>query len=258
MRNYFIIALLVFPGVFSCINTKRATYFNKIKDSVTYDSLQIPEHFIKPNDLLSINISSANPEAAKIFNQPNQSEIRSTTPTGDIVEPAGYLVNKNGSIQFLILGTIKAEGLTTHQLQEHIRNALLSRKLLLDPVVKVRFLNFKVTVLGEVARPTVITVPNEKITLLEALGLAGDITIFGKRSNVLVIREEAGKKVTKRINLNSYDLFKSPYYYLKSNDIVYIEPNKARIAGGTRFYQLLPTIISSFSVIIIVIDRLGN
>lgn len=256
MRNLLFFVILVLPLLSSCVNTRKAIYFNNLEDAASFNSIPIPELIIQPNDLLSITVNSINPDASKIFNLANQSEVRSSTPTGGVLEPAGYLVDTDGMIRFLMLGTIKAEGLTKKQLQEKIRGALIERKLLADPVVEVRFLNYKITILGEVTRPTVITVPNEKVTLLEVLGLAGDVTIYGKRSNVLVIREEAGKRITKRINLNSTELFNSPYYYLRPNDVVYIEPNKARVASATRLNQLLPIIISSLSMSIILYDRL--
>jgi polysaccharide export outer membrane protein len=137
----------------------------------------------------------------------------------------------------------------------------LEKKLLLDPIVSIRFLNFRVTVLGEVGKPTVIPIPNEKISLLEALGLAGDLTIYGNRANVMVIREDVlpGKKEQRsiaRVNLNSSELFTSPYYYLQSNDIVYVEPNKAKIASTSRAGQWLPVIFSGLSLAAIVADRL--
>ena len=110
--------------------------------------------------------------------------------------------------------------------------------------------------MGEVGKPTVINVPDERISLLEALGLAGDITVFGKKENVMVIREENGKKNLQRLNLNSSELFQSPYYYLKSNDIVYVEPNKARVASSTRSNQLLPILLSGLSFAAIIVDRL--
>lgn len=240
----------------SCVNTKRATYFNNLPDSAVFNKMPVPEVIIHRNDILSINVSSPNPDASKLFNLSNSPDIKTTTPSGDVVEPAGYLVDQDGNIRFLMLGTMKAEGLTRKQLQENIRSALLQKNLLLDPVVEVRLLNFKVTVLGEVTKPTVITVPNERITLMEALGLAGDATAFAKRNNVLVIREEDGKQITKRVDLNSTEIFSSPYYYLKSNDIVYVAPNRARVASATRLNQLLPSVISALSIAVIVWDRL--
>ena len=254
-----IILVVLFSPLFcSCVNTRKASYFTDLQDSSAFNELLVPEHFIQKNDLLSITVSSIDPEASKIFNMPNRPEVRSSTPTGDVMEPAGYLVDKHGFIRFLMIGNIKAEGLTKEQLQDNIRDEIVKQKLLLDPIVEVRHLNYRVTVLGEVARPTVITVPSEKITLLEALGLAGDMTIFAKRSDVLIIRTEGGKRITNRINLNNATLFDSPYYFLKPNDIVYVEPNKARVFNASRFNQFLPLIISSISVLVIVIDRVGR
>ena len=145
--------------------------------------------------------------------------------------------------------------MTKTELRDNITNLILSRKLLINPVVEIRFLNYEVTVLGEVAKPTVITVPSEKISLLKAIGLAGDLTIFGRRDNVLLIREQNGKKKTRHIDLNSANFFNSPYYYLQPNDVVYVEPNKAKVASAGRTQQLLPLLLSCLSIVVIVLDR---
>jgi polysaccharide export outer membrane protein len=154
------------------------------------------------------------------------------------------------------LGKLKAEGLTIKQLNENIIDSLNTKKLLVDPLVTIRFLNFRVTVLGEVGKPTVITVPNEKISILEAIGLAGDLTIYGKRDNVLLIREEEGKKIVRRIDLNSAAVLTSPFYYLKSNDVLYVEPDKNKVASVSSFRQLLPAYIAALTVIVVAADRL--
>jgi polysaccharide export outer membrane protein len=191
-----------------------------------------------------------------VFNRPIQAQVQTTTPTGELVQPAGYLVDQDGFIRFPQIGLVRAAGLTKKQLEESLRNTLIERKLLYDPILAIRVLNYRVTVLGEVARPTVVTVPTERITLLEALGMAGDATIFARRHNVMVIREEQGQRIAQRVDLNAAELFNSPYFFLRSNDVVYVEPNGARVFSATRFNQLLPAIISSFSVLVIVIDRL--
>jgi hypothetical protein len=149
MRKCFLWFFLLLPFLFACVNSKKVTYFADLKDSTAFSSLTIPEHIIQPNDLLSINVSSLDPTASEMFNKPNQNQMRTTTNNGDAVEPAGYLVNKAGFINFLMIGNIKAEGLTKDQLQENIRRAIVERKLLLDPVIEVRHLNYKVTVLPE-------------------------------------------------------------------------------------------------------------
>lgn len=251
--SYLLLSLLFFPA---CVNTKKVAYFNNIQDSEIEAGVMDLEPLIQKNDLLSISVSSLNPEASKIFNAPNISEAEGLDQTGRAMSISGYLVNKDGNIQFPFLGNIKAAGLTKRALQEEIAHSLVSKKLLIDPIVNIRYLNFRVTVLGEVARPAVVNVPSEKITLLEALGMAGDLTIFARRNNLLVIREEEGKKIVKRINLNSTALFTSPYYYLKPNDIVYVEPDKAKVATANPVRQWLPMVLSGLTVVVIGLDRL--
>jgi polysaccharide export outer membrane protein len=194
-----------------------------------------------------------NAEASAMFNPSSNNNIRSTTVTGSNSESGGYLVAVDGNIQLPVLGTVKATGLSKQELRDNITNLILSKKLLIDPTVEIRFLNFEVTVIGEVAHPTVITVPSEKISLLKAIGLAGDITVYGEKNNVLLIREENGVKETRHIDLNSSDFFNSPYYYLQPNDVVYVEPSRAKIATASRSTQWLPVIFSGLSVIAIII-----
>lgn len=227
----------------SCNTTKNVIYLDNIGDAQITKTIDDLEPVIQKNDLLSITVSSPNPTATQIFN--------TSGPTG----AAGFLVNQQGNIDFPLLGTLKAAGLTKKQLRESIAKAIVQNQLLIDPVVNVRYLNYKVTVLGEVAKPSVIAVQDERISLLEALGMAGDMTIYARRDNVLVIREEAGKRITKRLNLSSRDLFDSPYYYLKSNDIVYVEPGKARAASASNTRQWLPVIMSSLSFVSVVFYR---
>ena len=239
----------------SCANSRKTVYFNDQQDAILKSDNIPARNIIGPNDILSIAVTSLNPTATEIFNKPNNSFVSSTSVNGLSLQSPGYLVNDDGNIQFPVLGELKISGLTTNELRIKITDELKSRKLLVDPIVIVRQLNFKVSILGEVARPTVVNVPSEKISLLEALGLAGDITIYGKKDNVMIIREEDGVKKIKRINLNSSEVFSSDYYYLKSNDIVYVEANKAKVAGSTRSTQLLPIILSALSFGAIIIDR---
>ena len=239
----------------SCSNTKKIVYFNNVKDATFTSTGEDKPIIIKPNDILSITVSSLNAEASAPFNLQNNNVSRATTVNGSNTEAGGYLVNPDGTLELPILGTVKAAGFTKEQLRDNITNLILSKKLLVDPIVDIRYLNYEVTVLGEVARPTVIPVPNEKISLLKALGLAGDLTIYGKRDNVLLIREENGKKITRHIDLNSPDFFNSPYYYLQPNDVVYVQPNATKAATASRSQQYLPIIFSVLSVVAIVLDR---
>lgn len=255
LSNSYALYLLSLLVLSSCVSTKKSIYFPGATDGRITTKTPIPESVIQKNDILSIVVTSPNPEATAMFNQQVSGNFNQSLTT-DVASNTGYLVNSEGFIQFPILGNIKAEGLTKTALEAGIAATLLEKGLLRDPVVSIRFLNFRVTVLGEVNKPSVVTMPNEKLSLLEALGLAGDITIYGNRQNVLVIREENQQKVIKRLNLNSSELFTSPYYYLKSNDIVYVEPNKAKVASTSRASQWLPIVLSGLSFAAIVADRL--
>lgn len=240
----------------SCINEKKAIYFNDVNNESIQSKMDAIDPVIQKNDLLSISVSSLSPEASAVFNSPNTGGSSSFT-ANNINIPIGYLVGPEGFIQFPVIGNIKAAGLTKTQLRDTLTKLITEKKLLIDPIVNIRQLNFRVTVLGEVARPAVINVPSEKISLLEALGQAGDITIDAKRNNVLLIREENAEKITRRIDLNSKQFLSSPYYYLKSNDIVYVEPNKNRIANSSyrRSLQWLPIIASTLSLAVIIATR---
>ena len=247
------ILILTLATVSSCGNSRNVTYFPGVKDGSIQSNTPFPESVIQKSDILSITISSLNPDAAIIFNTPNSG---GSTPTGAAGAPVGYLVNTEGNITFPIVGAIKAEGLTKNQLKDNISKTLVDKKLLVDPIVTIRFVNFRVTVLGEVNKPTVVTVPNEKISLLEALGLAGDMTIYAKRTNVMIIRENNDVKTIKRLNLNSDELFTSPYYYLQSNDIVYVEPNSAKVANSSGGMQWVPIVLSGLSLVLIAATQL--
>jgi polysaccharide export outer membrane protein len=253
--SLYIVLLLLFS---SCVDSKKAIYFNNIRDT-TFKSLGADiQQVIQKHDLLSISVSSLNPEATFIFNTPNVPTITTGSSTGSAAgstQMTGYLVNQEGTIQFPVLGTINVAGLTKKVLTDTITNRLVYGKLLVDPIVTVRFLNFRVTVLGEVARPTVVSVPNERISILEALGIAGDLTIYAKRDNVLLIREENGNKMVKRVNLNSSEILSSPYYYLRTNDIVYVEPNTSRIASTERSQQLIPIAFSALSLLVVLFSN---
>ena len=241
----------------SCVSTQRTTYFNNAEDTTfATKPEEIADVPIMKSDILSVIISSANAEASAPFNTNNNYLSNSTTSAGTSTTAAGYLVNNDGFIQLPVLGNVKAAGVTKKQLRTDIINNILDKKLLIDPIVTIRHLNFEVTVIGEVEHPTVITVPNEKISLVKALGLAGDITIYGKKDNVLLIRENDGRRKVKRINLNSRNFLTSPYYYLQPNDVIYVEANKEKVAMASRNQQLLPTILSGLSVIAVVVSQL--
>jgi polysaccharide export outer membrane protein len=262
-----IIILLSAMCMTSCVNSKKVVYFNNIRDTTVANSFVNVEPVIQNSDLLNISVSSLNPEASAIFNSPNIATPVTTTSSGTTLTSSsvgggaqlmGYLVSPDGTVKFPIIGAIKAAGLTKRQLESNIADTLAARKLLVDPIVTVRFLNFRVTVLGEVSRPTTLQVANERISILEALGLAGDLTIYARRDNVLIIREEGDKKVFKRVDLHSQEILTSPYYYLKTNDIVYVEPRMEKVAAVSRSQQLLPIILSGISIVAVVVLHYVN
>lgn len=250
----FLLIIFITNLLFSCTSSKQIAYFNNQPEGIYDNKTPVLQQTIIPNDLLSITVSSLNPEASQIFNNPGTSSSPSAGTNAR--NSVGYLVEQEGTIQFPLLGKIQAAGLTKTELAEFLRKTLEDKKLLIDPIVVINFLNFRVTVLGEVSHPLVVSVPNEKISLLEAIGMAGDLTIFARRDNVLLIREEKGKRLLKRINLNSGDIFNSPFYYLKSNDIVYAEPNKSKVFNSSGFRELLPLTFSFLTTITLVLYRL--
>jgi polysaccharide export outer membrane protein len=250
------ITLFLITLTTSCVQTRYVSYLNNSLDTVYSKGTNQEELAIQKNDILSIHISSLNQEASEIFNSTNSQQINNSSNTGNSVLGSGYLVNMDGSIELPMIGNVKAEGLSKNELKTEITNSIIERKLLVNPIVNIRRINFEVTVIGEVGKPTVITVPNEKISLLKALGLAGDITIYGKKENVLLIREVDGKKKVTHLNLNSSDFLNSPYYYLMPNDIVYVEPNKNKLASVGRGRQLVPSLLSGLSVILIVLNNI--
>jgi polysaccharide export outer membrane protein len=225
----------------------------------TLTSNNVPQQsVIAPNDILSIYVTTPNPASAMVFNAPNLTSATANGASGSQIQSSGFLVDADGFIQYPIIGNIKVKGMTTMQLKEYISKALNDKKLLVDFVVSVRQLNFKVSVLGEVARPTVINVANEQITLLEALGLAGDITLYGRKDHVMIIRQENDKKTIAHVDLNSNQLFTSPYYYLKSKDVVYVETGKSRIFGTSSTSQILPIVLGVLSLAAIIITNVNN
>ncbi|MFD2570781.1 polysaccharide biosynthesis/export family protein [Spirosoma soli] len=247
-------------GLTSCVSSKELVLYQKQgtgKDTVALAPRYIPT--IKAGDVLSVQVSSLSPEATAFFNPyttisaMSGAGVQQPTSTTPLPYTPGYLVNEAGQIELPLVGKQTVQGLTNTQAAAQIRQKLLD--FLKEPTVNVRNLNFQIAVTGEVARPSLFSIPNEQITLPAALGLAGDITIYGQRTNILVIREENGQRTFNRIDLTKRDVFQSPFYYLHPNDVVYVEPGKARIANADRTYQVLPIVLSALSFIAIVVSR---
>jgi polysaccharide export outer membrane protein len=209
----------------SCNTKKDIVYFQGKPTEFASHSSYNPT--IKPDDLLSILVMANDEKSTVLFNLPQAvgnnlyGGYSQGAPT-----PPGYLVTSEGNIEFPVIGTIHLAGLTRTQAIDLIKEKLAL--YIVNPTISLRILNFRITVLGEVRTPGTFTIPNERITLLEALGVAGDLLITGERQNILVIRDEDGKRKEYRLDLTQESLFSSPVYYLQQNDVVYVEPNRAK------------------------------
>ena len=239
----------------SCASVKDIAYFqNKLIDHPE----KIDKHagiVIQPKDMLSIVVSSRNPELVTMFNLPVVSyQAGSETVSGAGMQRLlGYVVDNAGCIDFPVLGILNVAGMTRWDLSEMIKNRLVQDGLLSDAVVTVEFMNFKVSVLGEVNSPGTYTIEGDKVTVLQAISLARDLTIFGMRENVSVIRERDGERTIYQINLCDVSLFKSPAYYLQQNDIIYVEPNKERSRQSTtddKTLRMTSILVSGGSLIV--------
>lgn len=256
---------------FACKAPQRTIYF---KDNAPNDaSVQVQkierlkEPIVQPDDILAISVTTISSITEKtpltLFSEGGTSY--GITATTGAVGPAigassggnAFLVDADGYMDYPVLGKVKAAGLTVRQVKD-----LLAQKLkdyVKDPVVEARIINYKVTVLGEVAHPGFVVAPNQKISILDALAASGDITITGRKDNVLIIRETEGTREFAHLNLNSINVFSSPYYYLKQNDIVYVEPSRVRRQQSNDFVQfympvfttLLSTALAVYGIVLI-------
>lgn len=204
----------------ACSSKKDLIYFSDINLN-EQDEIVFSPGKIKINDILSIVVSSSSPELAMVYNA-NQN----TSPF------TGYLVTIDGTIMLPILGKIKVQDLTLLELENELIKKLIEGNHLSNPIVTVRLTNAKFTILGEVRNPGTYTFNEQNISILQALGYAGDLTIHGKRQDLLIIREENNKKTYKTIDLTSKKWFNSPYYYIKPNDVIYVNPNKAKVTSS--------------------------
>lgn len=264
IRGSFYVALIVVSaGLFTSCNVPRSAYFMDIPDTVSKKSLQtVPgaAPIVNPDDVLNITIQTLDPTANQVLNQGNLA-INSGAITGSgqnlsQAAVAGYLVDRAGYVHLPYIGDVQVKGLSTVQVRD-----LITQKMSIyfkDPAVNVRFANFKITVLGEVRNPTSFLIPNETPTLVDALGLAGDITIYGRRDNIMLIRSnENGEKDIVRINLDSSNAVTSPYFYLRPNDVIYVEPTADRIQSVSAYRTRDIAIIgSALTLMVVIVARL--
>ena len=248
-RNIVILLLLSLLGV-SCVSSKKVIYLQDVEVNERIKTASEYKTVIHPDDLLSIIVSCDDFEAATPFNSPMIGLGREITNSQQGAQQ-GYIVDKEGYIDFPVLGKLKVEGISRNELAEMLKEKL--SLYLRNPIVTIQFQNFKVTVLGEVKNPGCYQVSSERVSLLDALGMAGDLQINGKRKNVLIMREQGNEKVFARVDLTSSDYINTPFFYLQQNDVVYVEPNKGRIAGGNAG-TFLPYVLSSLSTLIAVIS----
>lgn len=258
---FVLLAMVMLVG--SCGSSKKVAYFQNIDSISLAASRGLYDAKIMPKDQLTITVLTTNPEASAPFNL----QVSNTVGTNGQLSTSGgslqgYLVDNNGNINFPVVGTLHVGGMTKTQCEEMIREKVmpyLNAKE--NPIVTVRMSSYRVTIIGEVGSPKVIPVTTEKMSIIEALASAGDLGIYGRRENVLLIREDAtGEKRATRLNLNDANIFNSPYYYLQQNDIIYVEPNKVKsdnsgIGSSTTLWFSFIGIVTSVASLIVNILR---
>lgn len=233
--NRLILILCLVVGLTACKTPEKINYIQDIEPGVAQPIESRQSIIIQPKDMLSIIVSTKDPELAAIFNLRVQTN-RAGYPKEYYANSqylSGYVVDNNGDIDFPVLGKIHAAGLSRWALQEKITRELTERDLLKDMVVTIEFMNFKVSVLGEVKNPGTYSIQGDKVTILEAIAMAGDLTVYGIRDEVYVIREENGERRNFKLDLRSKEIFNSPAYYLRQNDIIYVKPNEVRAGQST-------------------------
>ncbi len=261
MKQLKIIIVLLTCGICaaSCVSQRKLSYLRDVTaasaDSINQTFTSQKENHIAKGDLLSIFVNALDIQAVQAFNLPvanvqnlGARQVSAAVGGGSL---QGYWVDPEGNIDFPVLGKLHVEGLTTTMLKDTLTQ-LISRSVK-DPIININFMNFFVTVLGEVKNPGRHAVSSQGMTIFEALGLAGDLTIYGKRNNVLVSREVDGKMEFSRLNLNDQAIFASPYYHIRQNDVIYVEPNNARAISSQNIplYLSMVTTLGSMATLIV-------
>lgn len=249
------ILLVFFVGLLlvSCASKQKYVYYNQI-DEHSLSNLNYTTKF-QTDDLLMIIVSSLDPKAAQPFNVMSQLTVNpSSQEAGGQYQQQLYLVNNQGEIEFPVLGTLKVAGKTREEFTKELQEKI--SKYILDPIVNVRIVNYRITVQGEVEKPGVYKFDSEKVSLPQALSMAGDLSIYGNRTNVLIIREVNGTRIVKRVDLTKSDFMFSDFYYLKQNDIVYVEPNQVKVnssAVGPNVSVMLSILSSVIAIVALTI-----
>ena len=257
----YLLALLLLGALSSCTSQKKMAYVREITaasaDTVNQTFHAQREAHIICGDALTITVNALDLEAVETFNMPiyNPGQV-GTDRVYSSYQLQYYLVDKDGCIMFPTLGKIHVEGMTVSQLRDTLTAEI--SKSVVAPIVNVHFANFQITVLGEVTRPGRYSVTNERVTILDALGLAGDMTPYGKRDNILVAREVNGKMQFERLNINNAGIFASPFFYLQQNDVVYVEPTGQRAVNSQNISLSLSMITTLGSMATVIISVLNN
>ncbi|MGY0425858.1 MAG: polysaccharide biosynthesis/export family protein [Polaribacter sp.] len=249
-----LLSSLILSLVFSsCVSRKEIAYlqFDQIDQASVRNNYKT---VFKPDDLLQITVSSDNLEAVKPFNLPAVTYATTTNSVIGTPQQQSYLIDSKGEIDFPILGKLRLGGLTREKAINLLKNKL-DPAYIKNPTINIRISNFKITVQGDVRKPGTYNISNERVSILDAIGLAGDLNISGRRDNILVLREERNKKVQYRVDLRSNKILTSPVFYLQQNDIVYVEPNKAKIQSAS-YNQNTGLFISIGAVLISLISIL--
>lgn len=219
----------------SCNTSKEILYFQDIAVNQPEAITGKKDIIVQPKDQIAIVVSSKDPQLAALF---NLTKVQYSTGSNNLQgnssgEISGYTLDDNGDIDFPVLGSLHVADMTKSQIATLVKKRLVEENLVNDPVVTVEFMNLYFSVLGEVKSPGKYNISKDQISLLEAISMAGDLTIYGKRDAIFVIREENGERVTHWVDIRSKDIFESPVYYLKQNDVIYVQPNKVRAGQST-------------------------
>jgi len=242
MNKYLVLILTLFI-LSSCATRKQILYFQDVDDKKEDDLALAFEPTIENNDVLHISVSSINKEVIAPFQRNTNNLVQNNQ--NQLLQ--GYLVNSDGEIQFPVLGAIDVSGKTRKEVEAILKTKL--KEFVSDVVVDVRIMNFKVTVIGEVKNPGVYRVTDERVTLIEAIGLAGDLSLDGRRNDIMVLRQEDGKQKVTRVDITDTEFMKSPYFFLKQNDVVYVEPS-LRGVKKSGFIPDIPALLSLFTVVL--------
>jgi len=242
----------------SCAGKRNLVYMSNLGDTAMYASkiTNVIEPRLQHGDILSITVTNVDPETGNLLNKGVLPVVNTANLAGNAApaDAPGYLISTAGYITFPVVGKVKLDGLTIEEAVTKMGEAL--SKVVKDPIINIKVVNFKITVVGEVNKPGVFSIPNSRVNVLEALGMAGDMTVYGRRENVQVIHEENGQRTVTRINMNDKDALQSPAYYLQQNDVVYVIPDKLREKQARTDTKTLSIIVAAATVITVIISRL--